>query len=260
MRFGWLPSELVLVEDNRLVRTSLDTNNKITVLSDSSIGDVDGCPDGRTILLSLTGRDALENTNVWRINSDGSNLRQLSKGRQDWTVECSPDSKWAYWTNNTTNRAERVSVDGGSPETVPGSVVPHAIIGGHDLDFSPDGKSLAFLVVTAEGTHGAKITLVSLDAGAGPQVRYLNPNLAISSHGLRFTPDGKGVVYPVRQNGVDNLWLQPLDGSLGRQITSFKTGEIQSFRRSPDGKSFGVLTVHRESDVVLLRDTGGSSQ
>jgi hypothetical protein len=65
-------------------------------------------------------------------------------------------------------------------------------------------------------------------------------------------------LYPIRENGVDNLWLQPLDGSRGRQITAFETDVIENFRFSPDGKSLGVFREHDESDVVLLHDAGGS--
>jgi hypothetical protein len=50
------------------------------------------------------------------------------------------------------------------------------------------------------------------------------------------------------------LWLQPLDGSAGRQITNFNNDKIQSFEYSPDGKQLGMLRLHVESDVVILRD------
>jgi eukaryotic-like serine/threonine-protein kinase len=54
-------------------------------------------------------------------------------------------------------------------------------------------------------------------------------------------PGGTAVVYPVRENGVDNLWLQPLDGSRGRQVTNFPSDQIQSFAFSPDGSALGVF-------------------
>ncbi len=101
-----------------------------------------------------------------------------------------------------------------------------------------------------------KIVLVPLDAGPKPQVRFLEPNPGISNYGPRFTPDGKSLVYPIRQNGVEDLWLQPLDGSPGRQITNLKADRISSFYWSPDGKSIGLLTARREYDVILLHDTG----
>jgi Tol biopolymer transport system component len=63
------------------------------------------------------------------------------------------------------------------------------------------------------------------------------------------------IVYTILENGAQNLWLQPLDGSRGRQLTNFKSDAIFTFRFSPDGKTIGLIRAHGESDAVLLRDT-----
>ena len=73
---------------------------------------------------------------------------------------------------------------------------------------------------------------------------------------VRFSHDGKGVVYPTRMNGVDNLWLQPLDGTPGRQITNFQSERIYDFHWSPDGRQLALVRGHTDSDVVLIRDEG----
>jgi Tol biopolymer transport system component len=85
--------------------------------------------------------------------------------------------------------------------------------------------------------------------------RLIDTDERISNGGLSFTPDGKAVAYPIRENGVDNLWVQPLDGSPGRQITHFGSEQIFNVHWSPDGKSLGILRGHSEADVVLLRDS-----
>ena len=72
---------------------------------------------------------------------------------------------------------------------------------------------------------------------------------------LHFSPDGKGVVYPIREKGVDNLWLQPLDGSPGHQITNFTSLKIYSYQWSPDGKSLALVRGDSPSDLVLIQDT-----
>ena len=73
---------------------------------------------------------------------------------------------------------------------------------------------------------------------------------------IAFAPDGKGVVYPVRNGDTDNLWLQPLDGSPGKQLTDFKSDLIRDFDYSMDGKQFAVIRGSRQSDVVLIRESG----
>jgi eukaryotic-like serine/threonine-protein kinase len=62
------------------------------------------------------------------------------------------------------------------------------------------------------------------------------------------------VAYIIRDKGVDNVFVQPLDGSPGRQVTSFTSEEISQFQWSPDGKTLAVARVQNTSDVVLLRE------
>jgi len=72
---------------------------------------------------------------------------------------------------------------------------------------------------------------------------------------VRFTHDGKAVAYPFREQDVDNLWLQPLDGSPGKQITNFKSEHITDFHWSFDGSKLGLVRGHTDSDVVLLQES-----
>jgi hypothetical protein len=51
---------------------------------------------------------------------------------------------------------------------------------------------------------------------------------------------------------VENLWLQPINGGPGRQITNFPADIFSRYQYSPDGKTLGVLRFHSDSDVVLL--------
>ena len=99
-----------------------------------------------------------------------------------------------------------------------------------------------------------------LDAGPKPRVKFLDPDPRAAAHRPLFTPDGKALVYVVREKGTDNLWLHPLDGSRGRQITNFKADAIQTFQFSLDGKTLGVMRTHIDCEVVLPHDTGSSLQ
>ncbi len=54
---------------------------------------------------------------------------------------------------------------------------------------------------------------------------------------VRFSATEKRSSIP-RENGVDNLWLQPLDGSKGKQITEFSSEHIYDFHWSFDGSSW----------------------
>ncbi len=229
-------------------------------MSDANVFGLNTCADGKTLLFSWIGQGSGQSINVWRTDANGADPKQLSFGRNDINPVCSMDSKQVYYFEVDGNLMH-VPVDGSSkPEVVPGTVIPHAIAGGVNIGLSPDGKLLTFVSSTTEPggkSSVQRIVLVPLDAGATPQVRFIEPNARMSV-GPRFTGDGKALVYPIRVNGVDNLWLQPLDNSAGRQITNFPADRIGSFQWSLDGKTLGMTRYHTETDVVIMRDAGAA--
>ena len=261
--FNWAANgDLYFADGGNLVRIPRNGASKTTLLSDPAavVAGAVACPGEPFVLLEWDGHSGSK-TNVWRMAPDGSNLKQLTYGTADISAKCVPDGKWAYyedWIGG--GRIMRVPINGGTPEIVPGTMVPHTIFTQPGFGISTDGKYLAVLINRIE-TNGSdeKIALVSLDAGPSPPVRLLDPDPRVAGN-PRFAPDGSAIVYSIRENGVDNLWLQPLDGSRGRQITTFEADAIQTFQFSPDGKILGVFRAHTESDVVLLHDTADLSR
>jgi len=149
---------------------------------------------------------------------------------------------------------ERIPIEGGTPEVIAASLVPNSVNNVEGFSLSPDGKLLAFSL-TRRDTHKIQIALVSLgENGRESTSRFLDADPRFSDH-PEFTPDGKAVVYAIEENGVANLWLQPINETPGRQITNFQTDVFDRYQYSPDGKTLGVLRYHSDSDVVLLRDT-----
>src|ERR1700687_3137828 len=253
--FDWASNgELYVSELTGLIRISTDGTTRTTVLSDpnAEIYGSTECSGGRYIVLAWRGH-AGYNVNIWRADADGSNQKQLTNGKFDYEPKCSPDGKWVYYANWEAQQIERVPTEGGESQPVPGSAMPNNT---GTLALAPDGTLLAiFSVRVAAGRPVKKVALVSLDVGSKPGKRLLDPDPRAAGP-LEFTPDGNAVVYLVRENGGDNLWLQPLDGSRGRQITNFLADSIVQFQFSPDGKNLGILRAHNDSEVVLLRDSG----
>jgi Tol biopolymer transport system component len=109
---------------------------------------------------------------------------------------------------------------------------------------------LAFATVDHAAGHEERLALVSVDSSQlVKKVEFQRPRIGL----VHFSRDGKAVVYPIRENNADNLWQQPLDGSPGRQLTSFKSEHIWDYHWSPDGAKLGVVRGHTDSDVVLVR-------
>jgi eukaryotic-like serine/threonine-protein kinase len=256
--FSWAAKgEIYFGDGSELLQMSPDGSNKKKILRDpaAAVFQSDRCRDGRYILVTWAGRGGGNKVNIWRVNADGSNATQLSRGDYDVGPVCASDSEWAYFKDFISFQLMRVPIAGGTAEVVPGSAIPKLDFMGDDITIAPDGKRLAFLVNGPERERDfPAIAIVPLDAAANLPPQLLEPDPRISGPAA-FSPDGKAVVYPVRENGVDNLWLHPLDGSRRKQITNFRSDEIQNFQFSPDGKTLAVFQRHIESDAVLLHDT-----
>ena len=258
--FNWLDDTHVYF-DGDLRRVSLDDSSTTTLLANPGhlIFRATGCPLGRYVTFVWAGHPDSSRTVLWRVDADGLNLKQLTDGVVDVGPHCSPDGRWVYYSDLHDSQVRRVPSEGGTSEVVPGTAVPGVLLGAPGIGLSRDGRFLAYIAVKGGAGGGIKIALVELTAGTEPKMRLLDPDprFAAVTH---FTPDSQSLVYIIGEKGADNLWLQPLDGSAGRQITNFTSDIIQCFEWSPSGKTLGVMRSHVESDVVLFRDTSSSSQ
>jgi hypothetical protein len=57
----------------------------------------------------------------------------------------------------------------------------------------------------------------------------------------------------VPDDGGDELWNLPLDGSPARRVARFESQEIGGFAWSPDGTRLAVVPYVESGDVVMLR-------
>jgi serine/threonine protein kinase len=264
----WAADGKLLVSDSQSVRRmNADGGQQTTLVSDPNgwILDVAACGD-RYDVLSWGFHGGTNAVRIWRVNADGSNPTQLSKGTFDTNPICSPDGKWVYYAGPGAQWLKRVPVEGGEPETVPSSDVPNLYGIGVGVAISPDGKLLALDADVNAPDHPdvalSELALVNLDSSSQSAPRLLDIDSRVAggassntfANTMNFTPDGKSVAYVVRDKGVDNIWVQPLDGKPGKQITNFTSENIAQFRWSPDGKSLAVARNHQISDVVLLQE------
>jgi eukaryotic-like serine/threonine-protein kinase len=264
---AWTNDGNLLVSDGQAIRRyGIDGTLQGTILNDpnSWIPTFTRC-GSQYLLLSWAFHDGSNHVGIWRANVDGTNAVQLTKGRFDFYSACSPDGKWVYFYSfNDPQSVQRVPLQGGQPETVPGSTVQRMYSSGAGLDISPDGKLLAFNAELSldNSAVASKLAIADLESSASSTPRLMATDLRIAgstalagfNDTIVFTPDGKALAYVVRDKGVDNIFLQPIDGSPGHTITSFTSNHIGAFRWSPDGKYLAVAQTNETSDVVLLQE------
>ena len=254
--FNWTAEgNLLATEFGRLLKLGVDGKNQTQLLADSSATMFGASACGANYFVIDWFRGDPPSLNIWRTNTDGSSPLKLTNGKADYFPVCSPDSKWVYYPDSVGNSILRVPLDGsGKPEAVMGSV-PN-VFNNEAGVISPDGKTLAHSVsVLNPKTQEVQTKIALLNLESSTALRMLDVSGQWGEWDVQFTPDGKAVAHIIRENGVDNIWVQPLDGSVGHRITNFTSEQISSFHWSPDGKKLGILRGHSDSDVVLLQES-----
>jgi Tol biopolymer transport system component/predicted Ser/Thr protein kinase len=234
----------------RVFKLGADGRSQMQLLADSSARVLQPSSCGKGYIVLSLAPSGTNSFGIWRANADGSSPVKLTDGTDDQHPVCSPDQKWVYYKDYVRGYISRVPLDGsGKAEALFG--IPESAGGG--LAVSPDGKTLAI----SAGAGEVKVALFEVGSSSPPRMLAASHYLShlVGGSALQFTPDGKSVAYVGRENGVDNIWMQPLDGSAGHPITDFKSEQIWSFSLSPDGKSLAVLRGHWDSDVVLLQES-----
>jgi eukaryotic-like serine/threonine-protein kinase len=245
-RWNWGANGKLILPQAGQIKLVGASGEETTLLNDTNyISDqTRACGDGRYIVFRRVNRAGTAAVNLWRMDANGSNVTQLTPGQNDREPVCTRDGKWVYYTDQTDHQTvKRVPIDGGAPQTIVNESVGQ-------FDLSADGKWIASNQVN-EADHKLKIRL---DPTAGGKPTYADADSRMVSPPL-FGPDGKSIVYVVREKGVDNLWSQALDGTNRKQLTTFDKDLIFRYEYSQDGKQIAIERGNIEADAFLLRDT-----
>jgi Tol biopolymer transport system component len=205
-------------------------------------------PAGDTIVFQRRGYASKMFSEIWAIDINGGNLRQLTNGRADaHRPEISPDGKWIVYAS-ANNPWKMTLADGKVTKLEPR--------GGMSPTISRDGRWIAFEAVD---NH---LEIVAADGKSPPRLlSFMDEPQAPSpiavwaaAYPIRWTAAGNALTFVRTQDGVSNIWAQPIDGSPARQLTHFTSMVIWSHDWSRDGKYLVMARGNFSSDAVMLTD------
>jgi len=208
-------------------------------------------PEGRTNIylnFSADGQKMVFNSNrggsweIWTANGDGSNMRQLTNGGNNFQPSISPDGNWIIYRSvrNDIGLLWRISSAGGEPAQFTESAAIWT-------RFSPDGKQIASSYRTDAG-----IKLAILDAENGQPVIFFDlAKTANINNGFRWTTDGKAVTY---RDWINGIWRQDISGGEPQRIAGLPEEKLYSYDWSRDGKLFAFTRGAEIRDLVLVQN------
>jgi len=140
---------------------------------------------------------------IWRANRDGSDLKQLTSGGGNIQPAVSPDSLWVVYiaVRDGKSRLMRVSIDGGEPMQMTNGKASWPAV-------SPDGKFVAFGTDEESDANPNQVIKVIPFEGGEPIKSFELPVSGIWYNRLRWSPDGKAIIY---KDEVQGLWRQNLN-------------------------------------------------
>ena len=172
--------------------------------------------DGSILLMNSFDTGSDTNYRLYVQRTDGSSPVLIGEGAG---TSLSYDGKWVTAITPTrTSQLQIIPTGIGETQTL------HAAQGSHYLgaSFFPDGKQL-LIVTLAEGQQ-PQAAMQEIATGAihpiSPAGRFVSNNVGILRPGV--SPDGK---FCVLTDGSGHYWLQPLDGSNGREIPGIMPDE-----------------------------------
>jgi DNA-binding winged helix-turn-helix (wHTH) protein/Tol biopolymer transport system component len=187
---------------------------------------------------------------MMRVDIDGRNATKLTSGHL-FSPVCSPDGKFVYYVRlGQPQKILRIPIEGGDAVEI-AMVEGDGIVG--SLAISPDGEFLAYPFEVYQPEAVTKMAVLPIVGGA--RKRAFEVPGGIRGRAPRWSPARNDLQFLLTENGATNIWEQPLDGGVRKQLTRFTSGLIFDFSWSLDGKQLFLAKGDSSSSVILLTNS-----
>jgi Tol biopolymer transport system component/DNA-binding winged helix-turn-helix (wHTH) protein len=200
-------------------------------------------PDGRYIVFqSCRNANSDRAYNIWRVDADGRNPTQLTRGTYDSEPAFSPDGESVVYVAQEDHvpRLRRVPIGGGEPVAVTNEFSQHPA-------FSPDGKVLVYYRMNQKQRDQRHLVFIPAQGGAPLKTLPAPKNFGSV---MAWAPTGDSLFY--RDNTLTSIWQLPLDGTPPSLVVKLRNQTLSTFRFSQDGRRLAYSSGPQLSDVVLI--------
>ncbi len=205
--------------------------------SNTSDSNMCATADGRYVVFQSNRSRGVE---IWRVNADGSDLKQLTSGGNNSHPALSPDGRWVVYTASRDGKATlaRIPIDGGEPIQVSDTPSNYSQV-------SPDGRYIACMIPSTR-----RLEIISF-AGGQTLKSFPVTETALQGVRLRWTPDGKAIIY---RDDPEGLWRQALDEASPTRVKEFEESPLRQFAWSFDGKNLAYASGAATQEIVLIEN------
>jgi dipeptidyl aminopeptidase/acylaminoacyl peptidase len=129
---------------------------------------------------------------------------------------------------------------------MPRTITPDDLLGiqlAGDLQFTPDGRRLAYVVVRLDREQDEyRHQICVIDAAPGTRAVPFTAGQK-SDKNPRWSPDGSALAFTSNRGGKTQIWVMGAHGGEARQLTRFKEGVAGEPVWSPDGRQVAFAAV-----------------